>query len=1075
MNLTERTGRLFIALTFCLLLSSIQAAPYDGKRDTLKQPDGTEVSVYIWGDEYYQHVESLDGQTLVRDPQTREICYAELSDDGEDLISTGRRYSDTEWSTKKVKDSNQDTSKRGWKNPVRLKRAKVRDITKKNKALLEPVSAVAPEPAETAPQEYAEIIEPAIFSPTNRLNGSYKGIVLLIDFSDQVATISQSNIDNFCNQAGYTGYSNNGSIYDYFNDVSGGKLQYTNHVTAYYRAKNPKSYYEDPNVSYGTRARELIREALNYLDDVVGFDFYNTLSRSGSTVKAVNALYAGNASSGWSKGLWPHKGSGLGWSSDDGASCSVYQISDIESSLSIGTFCHENGHMLCGYPDLYDYGGESSGVGNFGLMAAGAHLNYSRNPAPPCSYLRHTNGWETLVDLGSFYGVQTHAITANSNTGYYFMNPDDADEFFMIEARRKTGRSANLPDEGLMIWHVDRGGSNNNEQMTPTSHYKVSLEQADGQFDLENNRDNGDTYDLFHSGYRYTFNDTTTPNSSWWSGLGSGLNIQNVGAVGSTMTFETHNSGIQLSFDTPVDGELFNEGDDLYVLVNAEDANGSITDVKLYIDDTFVRQESGSPYEWGAVGQNDPLLNDLTAGFHVLKAVAADNEGNIQEQTIMIEVLGPVVVDLTKTQYNYDLGAYTSVVMDGWTLLHPDMFGDISWSGSVKTADRGTNASTNNINRDFVYNSTPATLNHKLVNGLWRVTINMGDKDYPHDNMVVTAEGQVMHADVDSTAGQYSYANFDILITDGELNIQMSDSGGSDANWVWNRLSLTWIGAAGRTDAADFAALAAGWQTQNPTVGRILYDSYNTYAPGSLTGQGGWSDFLSAPSVTTSEIYPGGGNAIYAADADTTYRFAKKSIPNSTDVTANTYYLSTTFTVTQAANATDDSILMALASADNSLPKMEFRFRPKDGSIVVTGWGGYNTQTGAFSAQVGKLYRAVVKVSPIAGSSTTARIDAGVYEIVNGELMEEGDYAWQINNYTFALNNSQKTYPNVLCGIRSNEIRGDDLLVSSTWTAIQDAVSGQMEGNWQHIQSDYNRDNVIDMDDLTHLIDHWLQ
>ena len=24
--------------------------------------------------------------------------------------------------------------------------------------------------------------------------------------------------------------------------------------------------------------------------------------------------------------------------------------------LSIGTFCHENGHLLCRFPDMYDYG-----------------------------------------------------------------------------------------------------------------------------------------------------------------------------------------------------------------------------------------------------------------------------------------------------------------------------------------------------------------------------------------------------------------------------------------------------------------------------------------------------------------------------------------------------------------------------------------------------------------------------------------------------------------------------------------------------------------------------------------------
>ena len=51
-----------------------------------------------------------------------------------------------------------------------------------------------------------------------------------------------------------------------------------------------------------------------------------------------------------------------------GRSFSDYQITSIGSELTLRTFCHENGHMICDFPDLYDYGDESSGVGDFCLM-----------------------------------------------------------------------------------------------------------------------------------------------------------------------------------------------------------------------------------------------------------------------------------------------------------------------------------------------------------------------------------------------------------------------------------------------------------------------------------------------------------------------------------------------------------------------------------------------------------------------------------------------------------------------------------------------------------------------------------
>jgi M6 family metalloprotease-like protein len=69
------------------------------------------------------------------------------------------------------------------------------------------------------------------------------------------------------------------------------------------------------------------------------------------------------------------------------------------NDLTIGTFCHENGHLLCRFPDMYDYGNRdgdgvsSAGIGSYCLMGAGNHLNNGRTPAPVCAYLRDLAGW----------------------------------------------------------------------------------------------------------------------------------------------------------------------------------------------------------------------------------------------------------------------------------------------------------------------------------------------------------------------------------------------------------------------------------------------------------------------------------------------------------------------------------------------------------------------------------------------------------------------------------------------------------------------------------------------------------
>jgi hypothetical protein len=89
------------------------------------------------------------------------------------------------------------------------------------------------------------------------------------------------------------------------------------------------------------------------------------------------------------------------------------------------------------------------------------------------------------------------SVTAGVNSYYVYWHPTKANEFYMISNLQKAGRDAGLPDFGLAIWHVDTNGDNDNQEMTPLSHYMVTLVQADGQWDLERSVNMGDTTDLY--------------------------------------------------------------------------------------------------------------------------------------------------------------------------------------------------------------------------------------------------------------------------------------------------------------------------------------------------------------------------------------------------------------------------------------------------------------------------------------------------------------------------------------------------------------------------------------------------
>jgi M6 family metalloprotease-like protein len=482
-----------------------QSAPHWGDRFDLRQPDGATVPVVVWGDEFYQHIETPDGYTLVRDKDTGVICYARLAADGASLVSTGVRVGGAAPSTL------------GLAPHLRIPLGERRRQASAVQAVLD---------AEGTPS-----FRDAGKAAAAVVTGNVQGITLLIDFSDQVGAIPAAHFGDYLNLPGYTGYGNNGSVRDYYYDVSDGLLTYTNFVpTVYYRAAQPKTYYDTSTVTYGQRARELIREALIWLNNQ-GFDYSQYDANHDGRVDALNVFYAGEPTQGWSQGLWPHASS-ISYSAD-GVTTGSYQITNIGGGPSLGTFCHENGHMLCGWPDLYDYDGDSAGVGRFCLMCNGGPAN---NPVQPSAPFRMMSGWATsLTTLTT--AVANLPVTAGINQFYKVNRPSFANEYYLIENRQRTGRDASLPDEGLAIWHVDTNGSNNNQQMTPSQHYYTTLVQADGRWDLENGFGQGDATDLWSSPDHVLFTPITSPAATWWNGAAAPLFVDGVSASAPVMTF----------------------------------------------------------------------------------------------------------------------------------------------------------------------------------------------------------------------------------------------------------------------------------------------------------------------------------------------------------------------------------------------------------------------------------------------------------------------------------------------------------------------------------------------------------
>jgi M6 family metalloprotease-like protein len=498
------------------------STPFFNEEFTFTNPDGTTVLVRGTGNQDYAVFETLDGYTVVQDPDTGFYQYATLSDDGQALVPTGHNAGEVVPQNLALQPHLQlapeHARQQALRSPLRQgapSRWQTRRAEKKAQR-----RALMPTAAGELPQATITV-------------GNFVGLCILIRFPDVADTIPVASINDFCNQAGYSGYGNNGSVRDYFLDNSKGKLSYTNVVTQYYTADHNRAYYTDPAITIGTRARELIVEALNWLK-AQGFNFNQLTSDGGGYVQALNVFYAGPIVNNWAQGLWPHSWYlAAPFDAGGGKKLFDYQITNIGSELTLRAFCHENGHMVCDYPDLYDYdsgAAGSAGLGNYCLMCYGGN---NKNPVQICAYLKNEAGWATKA-VAITPGITATLAAANND---FYIHAKSATEYMIMENRQKTGRDAFLPDAGLAIFHVDENGSNSNEQRTPALHYECALVQADNRFDLEKNVNAGDADDFFGAPTKTEFSDSTSPDSKWWDGSNSGLRISAVSAPGAVMTF----------------------------------------------------------------------------------------------------------------------------------------------------------------------------------------------------------------------------------------------------------------------------------------------------------------------------------------------------------------------------------------------------------------------------------------------------------------------------------------------------------------------------------------------------------
>lgn len=458
------------------------------------QPDGTELSLHLVGDEYmHYYVNLADGQKMRQE------------DDGHFYPIT---ESTAQEMLRNANTQRQDAQQR------RAKRiSQIRNISKKD----------APKKVRTG--------------DFHKEKGSKKGLVILVNFADLSINENhtQTSFYNKFNLKGYKEDGHIGSVKDYFEDQSYGIFSIDFDIVGPITLSKEMSYYGE-NDDYGNdkAVGSMAKEACIAVDDKINFSDYDW--DGDNEVDLVFIIYAGygeqygaNANTIWTSAgtlsdQLQYGDTGAGALSLDGVKIDIFACAS-ELAFSTGTeldgiggACHEFSHCL-GFPDLYDTDFSGAiGMASYDLMCDGQYNGpkwKGEVPAGYSVYERWMAGWLEPEILNESSTILNMPDLGSAPSAYIIYNSNNANEYFLLENRqnKKWFRyyNADISGHGLFITHIDYDAKtwSFNKPNDDPQHQRVSWVPAD------KNYQNGVTNDFFPG-----TSGITSFNPSQWSTAG---------------------------------------------------------------------------------------------------------------------------------------------------------------------------------------------------------------------------------------------------------------------------------------------------------------------------------------------------------------------------------------------------------------------------------------------------------------------------------------------------------------------------------------------------------------------------
>ena len=491
----------------------------------IKQPDGSVIKILVRGDQARHWAETLDGYTIVKN-QTGYYEYATPKNGR--LVGNGVRAQNPD-----------ERSLAAQRSLLALPRHQQPPAT------LQPVSARSAAPL-SATRTLREAPMPS--------SGKVRLLAICIDYPDQAQT---HDLDYFLGL--FNGPHKGRSFSEYFKENSYGKLDISVDVVGWTRAKNNHKFYSQGQRGF-EGARDLVAEAIDAAE-ARGVDFSRYDNNNDGNVDGIIVIHAGPGAEEAADDsyVWSHR-----WAIPsryyDGRNISDYMIQPelrFGERINIGIFCHEFGHLL-GLPDLYDTNeenGTDSGIGHWGLMARGGWGGQEAIPSGLSAWSKSALEWAEVQDITGQYGAYTLAA-ASKNNNFFKISTPQANEYFLLENRQKTGFDADLPGAGMAIWHIDENKTvqypQSNQVNGDTNRKGVDLEEADGRDELDALPSHmGDAGDLYPgTAENLSFSPRSYPNSDTYGtrqgSTNSGVNIQDIRLRNGVISFTYQKEGAEV-------------------------------------------------------------------------------------------------------------------------------------------------------------------------------------------------------------------------------------------------------------------------------------------------------------------------------------------------------------------------------------------------------------------------------------------------------------------------------------------------------------------------------------------------